>query len=116
MLELLRKSLLAGLGAGVITKEKAEETVREFVEQGKLSAEEGRQLVNRLLESGNQQWEQVQVGVMDAVRKALDSADVARGKHVAGLESRLANVEQRLAMLENTTGRTGPPPADEPTN
>ena len=100
MLDLLRKSLLAGLGAGVITKEKAEETVREFVEQGKLTADEGRQLVSRLLQSGSQQWEQVQAGVMDAVRKTLDSADVARARHVRILESRLADVEQRLAALE----------------
>jgi polyhydroxyalkanoate synthesis regulator phasin len=114
MLELLRKSLLAGLGAGIITKEKAEETVREFVEQGKLSAEEGGQLVNRLLQSGNKQWEQVQVGVMDAVRKALDSADVASNRHVEDLESRLANVEQRLAMLENSAGTSEPPTPEEP--
>src|SRR5512134_1343710 len=30
MLELIRKSLLAGLGAGVITKEKAEEAIKDL--------------------------------------------------------------------------------------
>ena len=108
MLELLRKSLLAGLGASVITKEKAEETVREFVEQGKLSADEGRQLVSRLLQSGNQQWEQVQSGVMDAVRNALDSADVARARHVRSLESRMADLEQRMADLEGGSDLEAP--------
>jgi polyhydroxyalkanoate synthesis regulator phasin len=102
MLELIRKSLLAGLGAGVITKERAEEAIKELVEQGKLKAEDSKQLVDKLLGSGTQQWEEVQAGVTEAVRKALDSADVARGSQVEALTRRLESLEQRLNLVEKS--------------
>jgi polyhydroxyalkanoate synthesis regulator phasin len=102
MLELIRKSLLAGLGAGVITKERAEEAIKELVEQGKLKAEDSKQLVDKLLGSGTQQWEEVQAGVTEAVRKALDSADVARGSQVETLTRRLESLEQRLNLVEKS--------------
>jgi polyhydroxyalkanoate synthesis regulator phasin len=107
MLELIKTTVLAGLGAGVITKEKAEEAVRELVEQGKLTTEEAKRLVGRLLEDGSQQWEEVQAGLADAVRKALESADVARAGEVAVIAQRLVKAEQRIAMLENAIGQTG---------
>lgn len=55
MLELIRKTLLAGLGAGVITKEKAQQVAQELVDEGKLAAEDAKQFVDRLLEGANQQ-------------------------------------------------------------
>jgi hypothetical protein len=45
---------------------------------------------------------------MEAVRKGLDSADVARGREVRILENRLAEVEQRLAALEAGGSATKP--------
>jgi polyhydroxyalkanoate synthesis regulator phasin len=101
MLELIRKSLLAGLGAGVITKEKAEEAIRDLVAQGKLKAEDSKQLVDKLLGSGTKQWEEVQAGLTDAVRKALDGADVARGSQVEALTRRIESLEQRMKIQED---------------
>lgn len=101
MLEILRKSLLAGLGAGVITKEKAEAALKELVDQGKLKTEDSKQLIDKLLGSGTKQWEEVQTGVSEAVSKALDSADVARRSQVEALARRIDSVEQRMKMLED---------------
>jgi polyhydroxyalkanoate synthesis regulator phasin len=105
MLELIRTTLLAGLGAGVITKEKADEAVRELVQQGKLRAEEAEQVVGKLLESGSQQWEDVQAGLSDAFRDALNAANVARAEDVRGIAQRLEKAEQRIAMLEDAIDR-----------
>lgn len=102
MLELIRKSLLAGLGAGVITKEKAETAIKDLVEQGKLKAEDSKQLVDRLLGSGAKQWEEVQAGVSEAVRKGLDGADVARKSQVEALTRRIESLEQRMKIQEDT--------------
>ena len=101
MLELIRKSLLTGLGAGVITKERAEQAIKDLVEQGKLKAEDSKQLIDKLLGSGTQQWEEVQTGVAEAVHKALDSADVARRSQVEALARRIESIEERMKMLED---------------
>jgi polyhydroxyalkanoate synthesis regulator phasin len=101
MLELIRKSLLAGLGVGVITKEKAQQVAQELVEEGKLAADDAKQFVDRLLEGANEQREEIQAGIRDAVRKALDSTDVARAEDLQIIKQQLAGLELRLAALEN---------------
>lgn len=120
MLEAIRSTLLLGLGAGVITKEKADQAVRGLVEQGKLTKEEAERLANDLVHSGSQQWQEVQEGLRDAVRKALDSADVARSSDVQRLMRQLENAEQRIAMLEDRIGKMSasqltPPASQGPT-
>ncbi len=102
MFELIKKSILAGLGAGIITKEKADEAAQRLVEQGKLTADEAKQLVDRLLESGGQQWEELQAGITDTIRKSLSSANVARTADLASLVEQLENIERRVSMLENS--------------
>ena len=102
MFELIKKSILAGLGAGIITKEKAEEAAQKLVEQGKLTADDAKQLADRLLESGGQQWEELQAGITDTVRKSLSSANAARDADLASLAERLENIEHRITMLENS--------------
>jgi polyhydroxyalkanoate synthesis regulator phasin len=111
MLELIRKTLLAGLGAGVITKEKAQQAAQELVDEGKLAADDAKQFVDRLLEGANQQREEIQAGIRDAVHKALDSADVARAQDLQVIKQQLADLELRLAALESPERQADPPPA-----
>ncbi|MFW6169858.1 MAG: phasin family protein [Planctomycetota bacterium] len=101
MIEWIRTSVLAGLGAGVITKEKAEEVTNRLVEQGKLTADEGRQLVSDLLKSGGRQWDDFQAGLREAVRKSLESANVARAQDLKEITQRLEKIEQRISMFED---------------
>ena len=115
MLETIRSTLLLGLGAGVITKEKAEQAVRGLVERGKLTKEEAEQLVTDLVSSGSQQWIEVQSGIRDSVRSMLDSADVARAKDVEQLSRQLENAEQRISMLEDSLRKLiATPPSCDP--
>jgi polyhydroxyalkanoate synthesis regulator phasin len=101
MFRFIRKSLLAGLGAGVITKEKAQQTVQELVDEGKLAADDAKQLVDRMLADANKQRESIQAGIREAVRKALDSADVARAQDLQVIKQQLADLELRLATQES---------------
>jgi len=105
VLEMIRTTVLAGLGAGVITREKAEEAVKRLVDEGKVTADEAKQLVKDLLESGSRQWQEVQDGLSDAVRQALDAMDLPRKPEVAELATRLEKAEQRIAMLESELDR-----------
>jgi len=100
MLELIRTTVLAGLGAGVITRDRAEEIVNRMVEEGTVTEEQAKRLVGDLLDSGSRQWEEVQAGLGNSLRQALDSLDLPQQKEVAGLARRLEKAEQRIAMLE----------------
>ena len=49
MIELVKKTLLTGVGVAALTKEKIEEIAKDFVEKGKMTEQEGRTLVDDLV-------------------------------------------------------------------
>ena len=100
MLELIKKSLLASLGAAVVTKEKIQEATFSLVQQGKISVEEAEKLSDDLVASGQHQWEEVQSKITENVKKAMDSLDISSKSEFQELMTRLENLEKRVATLE----------------
>jgi polyhydroxyalkanoate synthesis regulator phasin len=104
MLELIRKGLLASLGAVVMTKERVEKATRSLVEEGKLSREEADNLAEELIRSGERQWEEIQTSLSENIKRAVERVDVARRTEVDALKDRVENLEKRLSMLEERFG------------
>jgi polyhydroxyalkanoate synthesis regulator phasin len=102
MFELIRKSLLATLGAAVLTKEKIQEVTFSLVEQGKISTEEAEKLADDLVKSGQSQWDEVQSKVSESVRRSMDSLDLSRKTEFQELKARVENLEKRVTILETT--------------
>ena len=50
MIDLIKKTLLAGVGAAIVTKEKAEHALQDYVKQGKVSAADARAMAERIAE------------------------------------------------------------------
>ena len=49
MKDIIKKTVLFGLGIGAITKEKADKFVKEMQKKGYLDAKEGRKMVNEMI-------------------------------------------------------------------
>ncbi len=54
MVDLIKKAFYTGLGLAVLTKDKAEEMVRDIAEQAKLSESEGKELVDSLMKQSDE--------------------------------------------------------------
>ena len=100
MFEMIKKSLLASLGAAVVTKEKVENATRSWVDEGKISREEAERLANELVESGQHQWDEIQGKITDTVRKGLDTFDIGSKREFRELKERVENLEKRLATRD----------------
>ena len=100
MLELLRKGLMAGIGAVVLTTEKIQESVKKLVEEGKISTEEGEKLAQELVKSGERQWEGITTKMADTSKKWSEGMEYVKRKELEELKERLEKVEQRLAAME----------------
>lgn len=100
MLEKIEKGLLAGLGAVLLTKGKVEEVVRQLVKEAKLSDEDALRLTDKLVETGERQWKEMDKAVTAFLRKSLDKMDVGRRKDVEQMKARLENLEKRMVRLE----------------
>jgi polyhydroxyalkanoate synthesis regulator phasin len=103
LIEMIRKSLLASLGAAVVTKEKVEEATKRLVEDGKISRDEAEKLANELVESGRHQWDEIQEKMTETVRKGLDTFDIGSKREFQDLQERVENLEKRLVILEKVT-------------
>ncbi len=105
MLELLRKSFLAGIGAVVVTGDKIREATRALVEEGKLSTEEAEKLTDDLVKSGERQWEDFNTKFQSSMKKWSENVDLARKKELTDLQSRVELLEERLKHLEEARAR-----------
>jgi polyhydroxyalkanoate synthesis regulator phasin len=100
MLELLKKGLMAGIGAVVLTTEKVQEAVRKLVEEGKITTEEGENLVQELVKSGERQWEEMSTKLSDTSKKWSEGAELIKRKEFEELKARVESMDQRLSEIE----------------
>jgi polyhydroxyalkanoate synthesis regulator phasin len=102
MLELLKKGMLAGIGAAVLTRDKIREATRMLVEEGKLSTDEAEKLTEDLVKSGEKGWEEISSKFQSSFKKVSENLEVVRKKEFADLKARVELLEQRLSKLEET--------------
>ena len=117
--DFLEKTLLAGLGAVVLTKERADDLVDELTKRGQMTGEQAREVVDEL----THRWRG------DAIRFSERAGSTVSGlsrelglvtrREWEELELRLAQVEHRLRLLEggpaSARGPKLPGPASVPT-
>ncbi len=96
MKELLRKIGLLGVGVISLTQEKIEAFVDELVKRGELNKEEGRKLVQEMLEEKNKQLQQLEEKITSKVQEAIDKAGLARKTEIEELKKRISKLEETL--------------------
>jgi len=94
MMDMLKKAVLASIGAVSLTHKKVEEVVGELVKRGELTEDQGRKIVQNLVDEGEKQKDDIARRVSEAVAEALSKMDVARKSELAALERRVEKLEQ----------------------
>jgi polyhydroxyalkanoate synthesis regulator phasin len=104
MIDLIKKTVLAGVGAAVVTKEKVEDTLNIYVRQGKVKAEDARIIADKIAEQGRKEFEDVSrtlaAKLVDVVSSSGDKPDA----RVAALEQRIRELEAKLATPPTRAG------------
>ena len=98
MNELIKKTLLTGLGLAFLTKEKIEEMTKEFIEKGKLSEQEGKKLYDELLEKAEESKEDVKKQIETITKDTMKKMNLASRDELQDLEKRL----QELIESQNS--------------
>jgi len=94
MFDLIKKTMLTGVGLAAMTKDKVEELAKELSKKGKLSEKEGKDLLNELSKKSKQARKDLGKKVEDIVRKVLKKMDVATKEDIARLEKKIKHLEQ----------------------
>ena len=101
MIDIIRKTLLAGVGAAVVTREKVESALGDFVRQGKVSSAEAREMAGRIADQGRREFDRM-AGELDATLRArLDGVDGLAQRRLEALEARVAALENAAEVAAN---------------
>jgi polyhydroxyalkanoate synthesis regulator phasin len=104
--DLLEKTLLAGLGAVALTKERADDLVDELTRRGRMTGEEAREVVDGL----THRWRGDAMHFSERAGSTISGLSRELGlvtrREWEELELRLAQVEHRLRLLEGQPAST----------
>ncbi len=102
MLETIKKTILAGVGAAVITKEKVQDALEDYVREGKLKADDARIIADKIAERGRREFEELG-------QQASAKAAELFHRHDTAVTARLAALEARVAALESAASASAAP-------
>lgn len=114
----LRKMMLVSIGALTLTKEKAEQLVKELSEKGQVSQSEARGFVREVMEKGDRERQAIQNAVINEVRKIREEIGWASKKDLTEINERLRRIEEHLNLVHEQPAQPaddqpgGNPPAD----
>jgi polyhydroxyalkanoate synthesis regulator phasin len=80
MIDLIKKTLLAGVGATIITKEKVEEALQDYIRQGKVSAGDARIMADKIAEQGRKEFETMSGELAAKLKELAEKADFTQGR------------------------------------
>jgi len=100
MIDLIKKTLLTGVGLAVMTKDKVEELGRDLVDQAKLSENEGRDFLDNLMKQSEAARDEFESRVNALVKKAVEGLNLVHQDELTKVQARLAELEAELKKHE----------------
>lgn len=98
MLESLKKTLFAGVGATVMSADAVKNAFADLVKKGKLSAEDAKSAFDKAAERGEEDAKTFYEKAAERGKKALENLPLASAEQLAALEKRVAALEEKLGV------------------
>jgi polyhydroxyalkanoate synthesis regulator phasin len=97
MEDLFKKFLYTGVGLVSHNAEMLQKNLNELIEKGKLTEEEGRKVVDDLVDDTNHKKEEFEDRLRGMVDAILRKVDLPSREELSSLKSRIAELEEELA-------------------
>jgi len=98
MVDLMKKAIYTGVGLAVLTKEKAEELVKELSQQAKLSEQEGKELFDSLLKQSEHARTDLQTKLDTTVLAVVNRLNLATKDEVASLKAKIDELSVKIGQ------------------
>ncbi|MFH1077233.1 MAG: phasin family protein [Pseudomonadota bacterium] len=96
MIDILKKTLLTGIGLAAMTKEKIEQLAKELIQKGKLSEKEGKELVNDLLAKSKEAKNDMETTIEKIIKKTLKNLNIATREDIAKLTKKVKQLDDKI--------------------
>jgi polyhydroxyalkanoate synthesis regulator phasin len=98
--DIVERTFLAGMGAAALTKDRLQDLIDDLVRLGQLNAEEGREMVDRLLsrtrEDARSVFKRMEMAAPNVYREQASAVQ----RQLEDQELRISQLEHRIQLLE----------------
>ncbi len=101
MRESVRKLGLIGAGLWAMTEEKIDELVKDLVDKGDISKEEGKKVIQDMVDESKKQKVDLEKKISEKIQDSISKADIFTRKDMHELESRLRTLEEEIERVKN---------------
>jgi polyhydroxyalkanoate synthesis regulator phasin len=101
-MDILRKTVLLGLGLITLSKEKAEGVVEDLIKRGEVASEDRYRAVDSLLKEAEKQEEELNRRMTGSVHKVMADLGIPTKKDMDEILRTLKNIEQKLSKADET--------------
>jgi polyhydroxyalkanoate synthesis regulator phasin len=102
MLNIIKKSMLTGIGLALIAKDEVEDLVKELVNKGKMSENEGTKFLEDLQKRYDETQKKLEEKVQQAVKDFMKKADVVTGDELKGLKKEIRDLKKAISEAGDT--------------
>lgn len=103
MLNIIKKSMLTGIGLALIAKDEVEDLAKELVNKGKMSENEGTKFLEDLQKRYDETQKKLEEKVQQAVKDFMKKADVVTGDELKGLKKEIRDLKKAISEAGDTS-------------
>lgn len=97
MLNIIKKSMLTGIGLALIAKDEIEDLAKELVNKGKMSENEGTKFLKDLQKRYDETQQKLEEKLQKAVKDFMKKADVVTGDELKGLKKEIRELKKAIS-------------------
>ena len=98
---LFKKLFYTGVGLTVSTKEKLEQKIKELVDKNKITAEEGKKIIDDFVTDFDKRKNELEKDLKNFVKKTAETMKFAKKNDIEKLNKRLDEIESKLEKLDD---------------
>ena len=106
MLDLMKKTMMAGIGLALKTKDEVEELAREMAKKGEMPELEGKKFLEDLLKLYDEARTKLDQQVESLVRNFLKKADVVTGEELKQLKKEIIDLKKAVSQLSKSSEKS----------
>jgi polyhydroxyalkanoate synthesis regulator phasin len=99
MIDLLKKTLLAGIGLALKTKDEVEEFAREVSKKLNMNEKDGQHFIKDLQKRYDEAQEKLEERVEKSVKELLKKADIVTAEELKGLKKEIRELKKAVSEI-----------------
>ncbi len=103
MLNIIKKSMLTGIGLALIAKDEVEDLAKELVNKGKMSENEGTKFLEDLQKRYDETQKKLEEKVRRAVKDFMKKADIVTRDELKGLKKEIRDLKKAISEAGDTS-------------